>query len=174
MKLLMVRHAEPDYILCNERGFIGHGHDLAPLTAKGVEQAERTALDERLKDAELIIASPYTRALQTAAILSRVTGIRIVVEMDLREWQPDLTFRYKDYEESLGYVQDYEKHNGEHPHGKKRKWEQRSVLKKRVITALEKYKGKYEKIIVVSHGMAMGTVCGPRDINHAEIVECEI
>ena len=174
MKLLMVRHAEPDYILCNERGFIGHGHDLAPLTARGIGQAEKTALDERLRGAELIVASPYTRALQTAAIISRVTGIRIVVEMDLREWQPDLTFQYKDYEESLKYVRDYEKHNGEHPRGKTRKWEQGSALKKRVVVALEKYKNKYGKIIMVSHGMAMCAVCGPKEINHAEIVEWEL
>lgn len=37
----------------------------------------------------MILSSPYTRALQTAAILSRELNIDLQVEFDLREWQPD-------------------------------------------------------------------------------------
>ena len=85
LKLIMIRHAEPDYSLCDKHNFIGHGRDLAPLSQKGIEQAEETAKDKRLIDAELIISSPYTRALQTAAIISRTTGIKLVVEVDIRE-----------------------------------------------------------------------------------------
>ena len=49
------------------------------------------AVDARLKTAELIVSSPYTRALQTAAIISRETGLKICIEVDLHEWEPDKT-----------------------------------------------------------------------------------
>ena len=55
--------------------------------------------DERLKGAKVIVSSPYTRALQTAAIISKETGLNIEVDMNLREWQPDLTYRYKSKDE---------------------------------------------------------------------------
>lgn len=174
MKLFMIRHGEPDYMLGDERGFIGHGHDLAPLTAAGIEQVENAAMDGRLNDAEIIVASPYTRALQTAAIISRVTGIKLVVEVDLREWQPDLTFQYKNFDESLESYRDYDLHNGEYPCGETRKWERKSDVKKRVGLVIEKYAGKYEKIIMVCHGMVMCTVCDQKDIHYAEIIEYEI
>lgn len=47
------------------------------------------------------VSSPYTRALQTAAIISQKTNIDITVEMDLHEWMPDLTFQYHVFEECL-------------------------------------------------------------------------
>lgn len=174
LKLLMVRHAEPDYTFCDERGFIGHGRDLAPLTATGIEQAEKTATDERLRGADIIIASPYTRALQTAAIISRVTGIKLVVEVDLREWQPDLTFQYKSFEECLELCGDYDMHNGKYPEGEARRWEQTEDVKKRVNRVLEQYASKYNKIIMVSHGMAIHTVCDCGEIGYAGIIEYEI
>lgn len=52
-------------------------------------------MDERLKGADIILASPYTRTLQTAAIISKNTGIPIEVETDLLEWMPDLTFQFE-------------------------------------------------------------------------------
>ena len=91
MDLLLVRHGEPDYSDIDERGYIGHGRDLAKLTEKGVRQAERAAEDTRLQGAELILSSPYTRALQTASIISRITQIPLTVETDLHEWMPDLS-----------------------------------------------------------------------------------
>lgn len=40
MKLILIRHGEPDYSLVTERGFKGHGRDLASLTPEGIEQAK--------------------------------------------------------------------------------------------------------------------------------------
>lgn len=174
LKLIMVRHAEPDYTFCDERGFIGHGWDLAPLTAEGIEQAEKTAKDERLKGAEIIITSPYTRALQTAAIISRSTGIKLFVDIDLREWQPDLTFQYKAFDECLKLCGDYDIHNGKYPEGETRRWEQTDDVKKRVNRVLEQYTSRYQKIIMVSHGMVMRTVYDCGEVGYAGIIECEI
>ena len=91
----LIRHGKPDYTYGDTHGFIGQGHDLAPLCIDKISDVIETSKDERLKKAQIIVASPYTRALQTASIISKETGIDIVVEPDIREWQPDLTYQYK-------------------------------------------------------------------------------
>lgn len=53
----LIRHGQPDYSLCDERGYIGHGRDLAPLSKEGILQVLSTAVDPRLKDAEIINSS---------------------------------------------------------------------------------------------------------------------
>ena len=73
----LIRHGEPDYCNMLEKGFYGFGRSFTPLSETGVKQAEKIAKDKRLKTAELIVSSPYTRALQTAAIISRETGLKI-------------------------------------------------------------------------------------------------
>ena len=100
MKIVFIRHGEPDYTPCWERGFIGHGKDLACLTPEGIKQAEEVSKNSILDGSELIIASPYTRALQTAAIISKNTQLNISVEINLHEFLPDKTFQYKGKEES--------------------------------------------------------------------------
>lgn len=97
----LVRHGDANYEHMFENGFWGFGRDFATLSEKGKQQAEITAKDARLKNAELIVSSPYTRALQTAQIISRETGIRVEVDIDLHEWMPDETNQYKTSEESL-------------------------------------------------------------------------
>ena len=83
MELVLIRHGQPDYSEVTERKYIGHGRDLAKLTELGKEQAEKVSRDARLDGAEIILSSPYTRALQTAAIISKNTGIPIEVETHL-------------------------------------------------------------------------------------------
>ena len=60
----LVRHGEANYEYMFENGFWGFGRDFAPLSEKGKQQAEITAKDARLKNAEHIVSSPYTRALR--------------------------------------------------------------------------------------------------------------
>jgi len=99
----LIRHGKADYTYGDIHGFIGQGHDLAPLKLDRIKDVIETARDVRLKKAQIIVTSPYTRALQTASIVSKETGIEIVVEPDIREWQPDLTFQYKNREEMKRY-----------------------------------------------------------------------
>ena len=75
MEIVFIRHGEPDKTEVDKRGFIGQGRDLAPLTELGVEQAEKVSSDPLLKGAQVIVSSPYTRALQTAAIISKNNAI---------------------------------------------------------------------------------------------------
>lgn len=167
----LVRHGQPDYTPCDERGYIGHGRDLAPLSEEGIKQAELTSQDARLLDADLIVSSPYTRALQTAAIISKNTGIDIKVEMDLHEWMPDLTFQYKHFQECLELTLDFNEHQGVCPEGQTKRWESLQQLSDRVRKTADKY-ADYKKVILVCHGMVMRTLTNADYIKPGEIIEC--
>lgn len=160
----LIRHDKPDYTYGDTHGFIGQGHDFAPLKQDRIK-------DVRLKNAQIIVASPYTRALQTASIISKEIGLEIVVEPDIREWQPDLTYQYKNSDEMKGYYKDYIENNGVYPINEKRKWETKEQLNNRVMSVINKYKEKYDTIIVVAHKMAFQSICDCGDMKPAEIFE---
>ena len=143
----LVRHGEANYDDMFVNGFWGFGRDFAPLSEKGRQQAEITAKDARLKEAELIVSSPYTRALQTAQILSRETGIRVEVDIDLHEWIPDENNQYETSEESFAFAREFTKFKGEYPPGKKCRWESLSHMRKRMIRVADKY-SDYDKVKV--------------------------
>lgn len=153
MKIVFIRHGEPDKTLVDARGFIGQGRDFAPLSRLGVQQAETMSADPLLKDGQIIVSSPYTRALQTAAILSRNLQKEIKVEVDLHEFIPDKTFRVKGEEEDYLLHKDFRKCHGEYPEGETRGWETITEIIARTKPVFDRYLSEgYEKIIVVAHG----------------------
>ncbi|MDO3410852.1 histidine phosphatase family protein [Saccharibacillus sp. CPCC 101409] len=166
----LIRHGEPDWHTYKPLNLKGNGRDLVPLTAEGERQVQAAAGDSRLKDAGLILSSPYTRAMQTAAILSRRLDLELKVEYDLREWQPDLTFEYDSEERMRELRDDYNRSGGAYPDGERRLWESRSALLRRINGVLERYSDR-GKVIVAGHGTLFGTLIGRADIALAEIVE---
>jgi broad specificity phosphatase PhoE len=172
MEIVFIRHGEPDYLPCDERGFIGQGRDLAPLTEKGVRQAEKVSYNELLHGSELIVSSPYTRALQTAAIISKNIGLNINVEVDLHEFIPDKTFLYKGAEESKILHKDFMECKGVYPEGESRCWETIEEIVNRVIPVVDKYL-EYKKIIVVAHGGVIRRFTGMAFIDYCEVCEIE-
>ena len=167
----LIRHGEPDYTYGDNHDFIGHGHDLAPLKEDKITNVIRVAKDIRLKNAQIIISSPYTRALQTASIISKETGLDIMVEPDIMEWQPDLTYQYKNFDEFMRYYDDYIENNGIYPLNETRNWETKEHLKNRVMSVVNKYKEKYDKIIMVGHGMAFNSICNCGKLEPAGMFE---
>ena len=167
----LIRHGKPDYTYGDTHGFIGQGHDFAPLKSDRIKDVIETSKDIRLKNAQIIISSPYTRALQTASIISKETGIDIIFEPDIREWQPDLTYQYKNSDEMKEYYKDYVANNGVYPMNEHKNWETREQLNERVMSVINKYKEKYNKIIVVAHKMAFQSICDCGDMKPAEIFE---
>ena len=57
MKIIFVRHGEPDYCELEERSYTGFGIDLAPLSEKGRQQAQELSTNLLLPSAEIIISS---------------------------------------------------------------------------------------------------------------------
>jgi broad specificity phosphatase PhoE len=155
-----------------ERKFKGHGRDLAQLTNRGVEQAKAVAKDNRLEGASLIVSSPYTRALQTAAIISKERSLDIEIEVDLHEWLPDMTFNYASDEESIAAIHDCTACKGDYTDDDPKKWEKLSTVAGRAFKGLEKYLD-YDKIIVVTHGIVMMQFQFYREIPYCGVIEVD-
>ena len=164
MEIVFIRHGAADYAPCWERGFIGHGKDLACLKPEGIKQAEEVSKNPVLDGSELIISSPYTRALQTAAIISKNIQLDIVVEIDLHEFLPDKTFQATEKEDSELH-KDFVDFHGVYPTGEIRKWETVGEIKNRAVAVMKKY-CTYNKIIVVAHGGVIRRFTGVAEVNH--------
>ena len=168
----LVRHGEAEYSQMIEKGFFGFGRDFASLSKTGIEQVEKMAKDQRLKSAQIIVSSPYTRALQTAAIISRETGLKICVEVDLHEWIPDKTNQYKTSEEAFSLAKEFYENKGVYPKSQQLKWETLDEVRKRMQRVADKY-ADYEKVILVGHSMTFEALTGINDMKPAEIIEWE-
>ena len=174
MKIVFLRHGEPDKACVDERGFIGQGRDLAPLTELGIRQANEVSNNPKLEGGQIVISSPYTRALQTAAIISKKTGLDINVEVDLHEFIPDKTFMVRGEEENKSLHIDFMKCQGKYPEGEIRKWETISEIIKRSKAVMDKYYNLgYKKIIIVAHGGVIRRYTGVGLIAHCEVSEVE-
>lgn len=174
MIVVFIRHGEPDKSYVDQKGLIGQGRDLAPLSDKGKWQAEEVSHHELLKKSQIILSSPYTRALQTAAIISKNTGLSINVEMDLHEFIPDKTFLVKGEEENKALHMDFLAHQGSYPAGETRKWETIKEIIKRTQPVLNRYLDEgYKKIIVVAHGGVIRRYTGVALINHCEMAQID-
>ena len=82
-KLYYVRHGQSEWNVENKIC----GSTDVPLTDKGRQQAKESAqniLDAGIK-ADMILSSPLSRALETAKIISEVTGIPYMAKEELTE-----------------------------------------------------------------------------------------
>lgn len=85
----LLRHAEPDYaiLVSDDRRFAGNRRDFAPLSRDGRETAASVAAAlGATTDAQLVVSSPYTRALETAAHVAAATGAPLRVIPQLHDW----------------------------------------------------------------------------------------
>ena len=155
----LVRHGDTRYDLAEERRLRGAARDLVPLSAAGVRQIEETATVLRAPAPELIVSSPMTRALQSAAILSRRLDLPLAVELDLHEWVPDLSGAY----DSVSFVRqaqaELEGCGGEWPAGERRGWEPYSNVRRRTRAALARYT-HLAHVAVVCHGVVIHCLTG--------------
>ena len=168
-----VRHGKTDYTERNTKIYQGFGVNLAGLSGTGKEQIRKAAKDERMKGIDLILCSPYTRAVQTAAILSGESGADIVIETDLHEWLANKNFVYEDDGTAERAYEEYERNHGRYPVGREMAWEDAASMKKRVLGVLEKY-ASYGKVAVACHGMMIQAVTGGRHPECGEIIEFDL
>ncbi|MCM1253955.1 MAG: phosphoglycerate mutase family protein [Clostridium sp.] len=166
-----VRHGETDYTERNSKIYQGFGVNLAGLSATGMQQIQKTAKDERLQGVDIILSSPYTRALQTAAILSKELNAPIVVETNLHEWLANKNYIYEEDVTAEQAYLDYTFNHGSYPKDKEQIWEDAKSIKERVLNVLKKY-SDYNKVIVASHGMMIQAVTEIENYpQNGEIVE---
>jgi len=173
LKIYLMRHGEPSYSLCTKRGLIGQGRDLAALNEEGIKQVLEASKALVHSDAQIILSSPYTRALQSAAIVAKETGLITEVVHDLHEWLPDTTFQYGSYQELKLIFEDFKKHKGILPSKEYAtaytKWEPLAHFKERVRVALLPYVEQYDAVILMGHGMVLQSLSYQEHYLYGEI-----
>ena len=147
---------------------------LCPLSEEGVRQATQLASDPCLVRAEIIISSPYTRALQTSAILSKEMQLPLMVEYDLREWIPGT--QPQSTKESIikAFKEDLKKCNsGDPAHLAQNGLETIESVRLRTRTVLERYI-QYSDVIAVCHGVVIESQVGGIKVKYGGVVEISI
>jgi broad specificity phosphatase PhoE len=155
----LIRHGETQWRLAAERRLKGWGNDLVPLTPDGVRQIEQVAETLRPLGVQLVLASPMTRALQSAAIIGRALDLRLVVELDLHEWVPDLSFTWDSAALVEAAISELTQLGGEWPAGERRAWEPLSRVRQRMLGVLQRY-AEIERVAVVGHSVAISSLTG--------------
>ncbi len=172
MRLYFVRHGETDWESVEARGARGWAKDFAPLTPLGRLQIDTIARDYRLQEAEAILCSTFTRALESAALLSRAINKPLFVEHDLHEWLPQ-----KDplAEPDPGLIERASRtFDGRAPVEEDASWETIEEVRGRVIATLKRYR-HFGTLVVVTHGVVIGSLVGvQRLVDHAEIVPFDL
>lgn len=172
MKLYFIRHGETDWGLVEARGARGWAKDFAPLTPLGRLQIDTIARDYRLQEADAILCSTFTRALESAALLSRAINKPLFVEYDLHEWLPQkdplADFDDRHLEEAKRTF------GGVVPAGEESPWETLDEVRLRVLNVLKRYR-RFSTLVVVTHGVVIGSIVGvQRLVDHAEIVPFDL
>lgn len=174
MKLLFVRHSEPDYsMLDGKSAYTGFGRGLAPLSKNGRAIAARMAKDNRLSQAQVIISSSVTRALETAIYIVCETDLPLLVESFFHEWRPDVTGKNASRDEAVQASQLYKACNGEVSVAFPFRYETAHEMKDRFLAALEQYR-HYDCAIIVCHGMLMRLFTPLEIIDYGQIIEVEL
>ena len=169
MKIIFVRHGEPDYRELEERSYTGFGMDLAPLSEKGWQQAQELSKNFLLHSADLLVSSAVTRALETAIYVACATGLPLRVEPLLHEWQV--------YESGIDGFEEarrlFLEHNGELLPNSPVQYETAVEMKSRFLECMAKYR-EHQTVVVVAHRMLMRQFVPDEKIDFCQVIECEI
>ena len=169
MKIIFVRHGEPDYSELEERSYTGFGIDLAPLSEKGRQQAQKLSTNPLLLSAEIIISSAVTRALETAFYVACVTGLPLRVEPLLHEW-----LVYESGTDNFEKARTmFLENKGELLSNSPIQYETATEMKSRFLECMSKYRD-YQTVIVVTHRMLIREFVPNEKIDFCQVLECEI
>ncbi len=160
-KFILVRHGEPTYQEVLELGFKGHGLALAPLTECGIQKIKDISESKVFYHSDLLISSPYTRAMQTASIIGHKHNLDVNVEILLHEWLPDLTHNYQSEEEFLTNIRIAKNEWQQQQKGNNlvlnSQIESLQHVRQRGLDVLARY-CDYQKVIVVAHGLLISMI----------------
>ena len=169
MKIIFVRHGEPDYRELEERSYTGFGIDLAPLSDKGRQQAQKLSTNPLLPSAELIISSAVTRALETASYVACATGLPLRVEPLLHEWQVYGT-GIENFETARSL---FLENKGELLPNSPIQYETAAEMKSRFLESMAKYR-EHQTVVVIAHRMLIRQFVPDEKIDFCQVIECEV
>ena len=169
MKIIFVRHGEPDYRELEERSYTGFGMDLAPLSKEGRQQAQELCQNPLLGSADILVSSAVTRALETAFYVSCATGLPLRVEPLLHDWQV--------YERG---IENFERarclfleNKGELLPNSPIQYETAEEMKSRFLESMAKYR-EHQTVVVIAHRMLIRQFVPDEKIDFCQVIECEV
>jgi broad specificity phosphatase PhoE len=166
-QIYLIRHGEPDYAPVDSHGWPGMAADTAPLTPEGAKQAEAVADLLSGIGATYLVSSPFTRALQSAAIIGHRLALGVRVDYDLRDWLPDNTGSWRGAADVRAAQAELETYDGEWPQGIARKWEPLSRVRERALAALARHTASTDgPVLAITHSMVIRAVTGERGTAH--------
>lgn len=166
-----IRHGQMDISMAGKKFYKDFAYNMMTLSEEGIRQIHETAKDRRLQNADLIITSPFGRALHSAAILSKDLNIEMRVETDLHEWLADsISYEFLPDEMAKESYKSLTENHGRHPEGAQCFWESADQMKERVMNVLSRYRN-YNKVIVVCHGTLMQYVLEMEHPKNGQIEE---
>ncbi len=177
MTVYLMRHGEPTYRDTAAMQLPGMGAELGQLTPEGIAQAEAAAKDPRIQQADLIVSSPYPRALQTAAIVSRAIDCPIEVAVGIFEWLPRTDYSAASHTEIKEAWNEYKANAGVHrPEDKYPLWETHAQMRARALEAIAPFLARTDlnTLLIVCHGGIMRALLNEpslRKIHFCEIRE---
>lgn len=170
MKIYLIRHGEPDYTDVVNNHYVGYGRDLGGLTPAGIKMAQRCALRPELQQAQLILTSPFTRAMATTIEIARQVNVPVKVELGLHEWQPDRsgTLIENNQQVQQAYTQ-YKLTPHSRPADFPYPYETADEVQARVKAVFAKYAVHYDRIACVTHGEVMSQLVEQDTFDYCEI-----
>jgi broad specificity phosphatase PhoE len=166
-QIYLVRHGEPDYSPVDSRGWPGMAADTAPLRPAGASQSEAVADLLSGIGATYLVSSPFTRALQSAAIIGHRLALGVRVDYDLRDWLPDSTGSWRGVAGVRAAQAEFEEFNGEWPEGVRRAWEPLSRIRERARAALGRHTASTDgPVLAITHAMVIRALTGETSTAH--------
>lgn len=106
-KFFIMRHGQAT---SNVEGWMAGGKEsgayISKLTSRGIKEVEKTASALAKKSIDIIYASPYHRTKETARIVSKLTGAKVIFDARLGEIDSGIFNRKKVTDRSLFYTRE--------------------------------------------------------------------
>jgi broad specificity phosphatase PhoE len=161
-EVTLIRHAEADHgsLATHAPVYTGNRYDFAPLTEAGIAQAHQLGHDLKATAPRLVLSSPYTRTLQTAAIVAAELGCPLAVDLRLHDWLP-----VRDGQQPISATIVQEK-IAEYMHWLStqalpthRTWETSDEMRARLTAAIDAYRN-HLPLAVVTHEAPIQSIIG--------------
>lgn len=171
MHLILVRHSEPNYsdISKYENSYIPTKAHLS-ITGANFAYDKFNKNKNILNKGQIILASPFNRALETALILETIINKPLYIEDNLHEWLPDREFKYN-ISNLYNFYRDYKVKNGIRINNEP--WEANEEVIQRFFKCIEKYK-EFDTIIIVAHSRLFKILFNLSECDYCSINEIEL
>lgn len=157
-RFFLVRHGEADH---NIQNYFAGGAEIPSrtphLTEQGKKEAEAMGKALKKQGVKIIVSSPYTRTKETAKIIAKITGAKIVIDKRLGEIDGGMYNGRPMNEYWAFYANPLDRFVKAPPGG-----EAINEVKKRMWEAFREINAQYEEkaIAIVSHGDPLWTLEG--------------